>query len=293
MEKLLQWSTAHENGDQEAIKRAGAPDPRILAQLFGKGGPDEPTLMKEAMIVLTNPEATLENRLIAFENFEMLIENLDNANNIENMKMWPPLLKFLTEESQEEDELVASALSVIGTAVQNNINSQEAFMKYDNSLKNVIKYAGDSSQPFDVRVKAFYALSNLLRHNPKSCHEFVKLGGLSIVAPVLTDPSVKSKLKLRALSAVSALLTSVGTDHDMVQTMRELGIVKASIISLSPEEKNIYVLDKVLNLLSHFITAGVKFTEEELSLLREHFESIKPLKERLNEDDYLTVKHVL
>lgn len=48
-----------------------------------------------------NPEVDLETKLVAFDNFEMLIENLDNANNIENLKLWEPLLDVLVQTKDE------------------------------------------------------------------------------------------------------------------------------------------------------------------------------------------------
>lgn len=170
MEKLLQWSIANSQGDKEAMARAGQPDPKLLQQLFGGGGPDDPTLMKESMAVIMNPEVDLETKLVAFDNFEMLIENLDNANNIENLKLWEPLLDVLVQTKDEE--LRAAALSIIGTAVQNNLDSQNNFMKYDNGLRSLIEIASDKTKPLDVRTKAFYALSNLIRNHKDISEKF-------------------------------------------------------------------------------------------------------------------------
>ncbi|KAK7680728.1 hsp70 nucleotide exchange factor fes1 [Cerrena zonata] len=128
MEKLLQWSIAQQTGDKESAEKIGQPDPKLLEQLFGGGGPDEPALMKQSIMVVENPEATLENKQIAFDNFEMLIENLDNANNIENLKLWTSIINQLSPEV--DDSLKIYAASIIGTAVQNNPNSQEDFLKY-------------------------------------------------------------------------------------------------------------------------------------------------------------------
>lgn len=171
MEKLLQWSIANSQGDKEAMARAGQPDPKLLQQLFGGGGPDDPTLMKESMAVIMNPEVDLETKLVAFDNFEMLIENLDNANNIENLKLWEPLLDVLVQTKDEE--LRAAALSIIGTAVQNNLDSQNNFMKYDNGLRSLIEIASDKTKPLDVRTKAFYALSNLIRNHKDISEKFL------------------------------------------------------------------------------------------------------------------------
>lgn len=208
MEKLLHWSIANAQGDKEAIAKAGQPDPRLLQQLFGgagSSGPDDPTLMKEQMEVIMNPDVELDIKLVAIDNFEMLIENLDNANNIENLKLWDPILKIL---EFEEDELVSQALSIIGTSVQNNTNSQDKFLKHENGLNKVIQLANDKSQSFEVRTKALYALSNLVRNHEHMATKFRELNGLDIIPPILNDPKAKTKLKMRAIALLTAFLTS-------------------------------------------------------------------------------------
>ncbi|CAI4059817.1 hypothetical protein SUVZ_04G3140 [Saccharomyces uvarum] len=290
MEKLLQWSIANSQGDKEAMARVGQPDPKLLQQLFGGGGPDDPTLMKESMAVIMNPEVDVETKLVAFDNFEMLIENLDNANNIENLKLWGPLLEVL--DQTEEEELRAAALSIIGTAVQNNLNSQNNFMKYDTGLRSLITLASDKTKPFDVRTKAFYALSNLIRNHKDISEKFFKLNGLDCIAPVLGDTTVKPKLKMRAIALLTAYLTSVKIDDSLINVLRKDGVVESTIDCLS-SETDLNIIDRVLSFLSQLISSGIKFNEQEMRLLNEGYKHIEPLKERLNEDDYLAVKYVL
>ncbi|QLQ78888.1 hypothetical protein HG537_0B02360 [Torulaspora globosa] len=289
MEKLLHWSIANAQGDKEAIEKAGQPDPKLLQQLFGGGGPDDPTLMKEAIAVVRNPEAEMESKLIAMDNFEMLIENLDNANNIENLKLWTPLLETL---SDPDEELRASVLSVIGTAAQNNLPTQNSFLKQEKGLSRLIKIAGCDSECLNVRCKALYALSNLVRNHPELADEFVKLNGLDIIAPILTDLNVKSKLKTRALSLLTAYLTAVQISEGLVSTLRKDNVLPSAISSLKLED-DIAILDRVLNFLSHLISAGVKFTEQETVELRNNIGRIKIFKDRLNEEDYSTVERAI
>lgn len=289
MEKLLHWSIVNAQNDKEAIAKAGQPDPKLLQQLFGGGGPDDPTLMREAITVVRNSEAELESKLVAMDNFEMLIENLDNANNIENMKLWGPLLETLSEP---EEDLRASVLSVIGTAAQNNIATQDSFLKQENGLRQVIQLASDERAPLNVRCKAFYALSNLIRNHSGVAQEFVKLDGLDIIAPVLTNSNIKNKLKTRALSLLTAFLTSVEITDALVSTLRKDKVVRAAISSLK-SETDISIVDRVLNFLSHLISAGVKFSEEELRELKLNMIHVESLKDRLNEEDFLTVKKAL
>lgn len=288
MEKLLHWSIANAQGDSEAVARAGQPDPKLLEQLFG-GGPDEPTLMKHAMAVISNPEATLENKLTAFDNFEMLIENLDNANNIENLKLWEPLIAVL---DSPESELRAFALSVTGTAVQNNEKSQNNFAKYDGSLAKVMQIAGNAQEDAQVRIKAFYTLSSLMRHNKEIYKQFYELDGLKLIAPVLNDANANEKLKLRVMALLSTIMTVADVkDAKFLSLLRDDNIISSTLSFLQPES-NLYLIDRVLNFLAQLIDIGFEFSASELEQLKAGVHNIKPVEDRLNEDDYKTVQYV-
>lgn len=91
LNNLLKWSIQNSEGVREDTAagtghnverepRHGL-DPEVLAQLMG--GPSDADRMREAIAAVQSPEVDLENKLIAFDNFEQLIENLDNANNME------------------------------------------------------------------------------------------------------------------------------------------------------------------------------------------------------------------
>lgn len=92
----------------------------ILEALLG--GPSDADLMKESMAAILSPDITLSNKLVACDNFEQLIESLDNANNMEPLGLWTPLVDLL---GNEEAELRTMAAWCVGTAVQNNAKSQE------------------------------------------------------------------------------------------------------------------------------------------------------------------------
>lgn len=134
--------------------------PEVLAALFG--GPSEADLMKAAIEVITSPSpsSSLENRLIAFDNFEQLIESLDNANNLENLALWRPLLDLL---SHEERELRRMAAWCVGTAVQNNEKTQERLHAHG-GIAPLVALATGEGETEAVRRKAIYALSSAVRN---------------------------------------------------------------------------------------------------------------------------------
>lgn len=78
--------------------------------------------MEMNMKVIQDAEMSIEDRLKACDNFEQLVEQLDNANSMESLGLWVPLIQELEDE---HPDIRAFAAWCCGTAVQNNIRTQE------------------------------------------------------------------------------------------------------------------------------------------------------------------------
>jgi hypothetical protein len=180
MNELLKWSV--ENSSTTANDPSAAPptnrhlNPDALNALFG--GPSDADLMIASMQAIRSddPEITLEDKLVAFDNFEQLIENLDNANNLQPLSLWTPLLQCL---AHEEAEIRTMAAWCVGTAVQNNEKSQERLLAM-NGIPPLVKLAVGETEGQKVRRKAVYALSSAARNYQPSMdvltEELAKLG---------------------------------------------------------------------------------------------------------------------
>lgn len=124
LNQLLQWSIENSSASQPDSTAPPAPrrplDTAALQALMG--GPSDAELMKQSMHAIQSPDIILSEKLVAFDNLEQLIENIDNANNLENLGLWTPLVELLTDE---ERELRRMAAWCVGTAVQNNAKAQE------------------------------------------------------------------------------------------------------------------------------------------------------------------------
>ncbi|RDA95855.1 hypothetical protein CP533_5109 [Ophiocordyceps camponoti-saundersi (nom. inval.)] len=135
--------------------------PDVMAALMG--GPTDADLMKAAMEVISAPlsdQVSLNDKLVAFDNFEQLIESLDNANNMANLNLWTPLLHQL---SSDEADLRKMAAWCVGTAVQNNERTQEKLLAMG-GLPPLVSMAVRPDERTDVRRKAIYALSSACRN---------------------------------------------------------------------------------------------------------------------------------
>ncbi|KAJ5338883.1 hypothetical protein N7541_010856 [Penicillium brevicompactum] len=176
MNKLLKWSVTNSQASAGAEGEGSAPNateaaktmtPEMLSRLFG--GPSDADLMRAAMEVVHDPETDLENKLIAFDNFEQLIEGIDNANNLEPMGLWTPLVQLL---KHEETEIRRYAAWAIGTAVQNNPKAQDKLVLL-NTIPDLVAIAtSDANQA--TRKKAVYALSSAVRNYQPAMTELSK-----------------------------------------------------------------------------------------------------------------------
>ncbi|KAI5806639.1 nucleotide exchange factor Fes1-domain-containing protein [Peziza echinospora] len=165
MESLLKWGIENSVPGSEPRSKL---DSAALAQLFGAA--DDSTLMKEAMAAIQDPEVSLNDKIIAFDNLEMLCEGLDNANNLENLKLWDPLVAQL---ESPESELRYMAAWVCGTAVQNNIKTQTKFHSVGGTAKTVNTFLNDPVEK--VRSKAVYAISSAIRNYEPALTEALSL----------------------------------------------------------------------------------------------------------------------
>ncbi|EFW99986.1 hsp70 nucleotide exchange factor [Grosmannia clavigera kw1407] len=166
LNELLKWSI--ENASTTANDPpAGPPTNRGLntdAINALLGGPSDADLMKASMEVITStdPDLTLDDKMVAFDNFEQLVESLDNANLLSNLALWPPLLAVLGNDDLPAD-LRRMAAWCVGTAVQNNKPSQESLVAHG-GIPALVRLATATAEPAAVRRKAVYALSSACRN---------------------------------------------------------------------------------------------------------------------------------
>ncbi|KAF2859199.1 armadillo/beta-catenin-like repeat-containing protein [Piedraia hortae CBS 480.64] len=168
LNQLLQWSienseASRKDATTQPTDQARDPsrglNPKALTELLG--GPSDADLMKMSMSHITAPmeEVDLEAKMTAFENFEQIIEQLDNANNMDPLGLWPPLIEQLSHEEASMRKMAAWCCS---TAVQNNIKSQ-AKLKSSGAIPKLAKLATNDPDAA-VRKKAITALSSEVRN---------------------------------------------------------------------------------------------------------------------------------
>ncbi|KLO18653.1 nucleotide exchange factors-like protein [Schizopora paradoxa] len=200
MQSLLRWGIENsQNGAAVPVEQAsgGGPaqplDPKVIDMILGR--PDA-ELMKEALNLALDETKDEESRLTALDDFEMLIENIDNANDMEKLDMWKSIQHLLQSPSSSND-IKANVLWIIGTAVQNNPSAQNAYLSLpDSPFADILSVLSPSEGSSAVRSKAVYALSGILKHNARAVKLLEESGGWLVLKSALEDPDITVRRKV-------------------------------------------------------------------------------------------------
>ncbi|KAJ4466073.1 nucleotide exchange factor Fes1-domain-containing protein [Lentinula lateritia] len=279
MQSLLRWgieNSTPQNNNTAPARRTDL-NPEIIDLLLGKS---DAQLMKEAMTIAVDEGNSEEDRVSALDNLEMLIEQIDNANNLENLKMWDPLHALLTSSP---DSITTQTLWVIGTALQNNPSAQDAYLKL-NPLPTLTSFLSPSPSPSPspskhLRSKAIYALSGLLKHNAPA---LLQLGvkhsdgrnGWDTLRLALQDPDIS--IRRKTLFLLNALLISSHspsppTNHSSSRTIHPnshaIHLSNPSRVSTSPPTLDALrthrIIDTLIDALTHPLPYGEDGDKEE------------------------------
>ncbi|KAJ9108150.1 hypothetical protein QFC19_002618 [Naganishia cerealis] len=271
LQQLLQWSTSQTvqqqagNNSSTAVapkedvtpitpgSTAAAPiqekkfDTAILDHIMGKS---EAVIMREKLAIAVDREEDLSERIMAMDDFEMLVESIDNASDMQNMGMWPKVLDLLTDK---QDPIIKLACWICGTAIQNNPKAQEAFHSHKpmSKLYSIISSIHPTNSDIQIsnstRAKAVYCLSAALKHWPAAITDLSDDSdrGWSTLREGLSDPDATVRRKIAFL--INTLLLQ-SNDHpegaprdasssseqpnQMVQKMADTKVVDALIKSL-------------------------------------------------------------
>ncbi|OCF33507.1 hsp70-like protein [Kwoniella heveanensis BCC8398] len=198
-------------------------------------GKSDSITMKEKMATATDESVAVEERVEALDDFEMLIELIDNANNMPILKLWQPLLGLL---SSPHPEIVAHTCWIIGTAVQNNLKAQAA-LYINEAFPQILSTLTTCSHPSSVRAKATYALSSALKHWP-------------LAAPVLSTPyslsSSSSSAAVKSERSGYSVLKEAVNDGDKV-VRRKTAFLVGTLVMQSGEKYQGEIPNEVRGLL--------------------------------------------
>ncbi|KAI8325200.1 Fes1-domain-containing protein, partial [Martensiomyces pterosporus] len=188
MDALLKWAilngaTINEDAPNKDTSEASRQklDPAVIDAILGKPASVQ---MAECMDAVEHSETPLEGREIALDDLEMLVENIDNASNLEPLGLWPRVLKLYADP---EPSVRTGALWVSGTAVQHNPAAQKAFSSH-NGLAAALSVL-EEDRDMSTKTKALYCVSSFVRSNVQGLTELVGNDGFSVLLKAIRDGS--------------------------------------------------------------------------------------------------------
>ncbi|ORY53060.1 Fes1-domain-containing protein [Rhizoclosmatium globosum] len=259
---LLQWAIINKATEKEDAPARDEPmvprepiDPKWVDIILGQ--PDS-VRMKECVEIIKDASKTLDEKLQAFDELEMLIESLDNANDLRKLGLWKPIFEVL--KSDPEAELRAFAAWVMGTAVQNNPGAQKDFLAVE-GLPILVHALGNDSDS-EVRAKCMTCLSGLVRHNPAAyqllgANSTSNLGLEPVLQLIKSTNGNWSKAQKRAVFFLDGLVSGTsGEEGDVIAKAVEdakKGNWAADIAAMLEADQNIDadLLEKSISLVIH------------------------------------------
>ncbi|TPX58685.1 hypothetical protein PhCBS80983_g02960 [Powellomyces hirtus] len=256
--ELLQWGTAHSTPGAVPANREPI-DPKWLEVILGK---EDSVRMKECMEIIQDAEKSVHEKEAAFDEFEMLVESLDNANDLRPLKLWAPLIEIVS--TSPEPKLRMYAAWVMGTAVQNNFKAQDDFMAAG-GLDPILKVLASDTDA-DVRGKALHCISSAIRQNSAAIGAFMAKNGVAALVSVALDGD--ARLLKRAIFLIRSLIEEEAPEvaAKAAQAAQENSVPEMAADLMMSETQDTDLVEKCLELLS---VLAVKYPNTLSAELRE------------------------
>ncbi|KAJ1905824.1 hsp70 nucleotide exchange factor fes1 [Tieghemiomyces parasiticus] len=266
MERLLQWAilnsaTEGEDAPNRPSTTPAAPrrdlDPAVIDHILGK---DDSVRMREAFATIQDPTIDLDTKESAFEDLELLVGQIDNANNLVPLGLWESLLTLLRDP---EPVIRSNAAWICGTAIQNNPTGQAHFQQIDglasimpllqDAASQLAQFPGTAAESTsatedqrareitEVQSKALFCISAYIRQFSPGLQDFIGRHGLTRLQAALRDnPNGPGAYKLRR--RIYFLLFSLAQVPEYQPAFNQR-LVKEGYVDL--------LADQIANLLAH------------------------------------------
>ncbi|OUM65163.1 hypothetical protein PIROE2DRAFT_7882 [Piromyces sp. E2] len=251
---LLQWSILNQTTEKEDAPKTNNHvdpekiDPKWLDVILGK---DDSVRMRECCEIIQDESKSLNEKLNALDEMEMLVEQIDNANNLRPLKLWPVLLDVFT--STTEPEIKMYIAWIFGTSVQNNETAQKDFI--DNGVLQPVINSLTTDDDTRVLKKVIYCLSGFLKHNAYGLKTFETLNGYEKLINTFENkknPVIQSRILwlLRSLLLEEKEEIKVSAGEYLLKT----SIFEDVINVLSTGDFNAELFEKSIQFLETYIT---------------------------------------
>eukprot|EP01129_Flabellula_baltica_P006406 TRINITY_DN2394_c0_g1_i1.p1 TRINITY_DN2394_c0_g1~~TRINITY_DN2394_c0_g1_i1.p1 ORF type:complete len:291 (+),score=81.03 TRINITY_DN2394_c0_g1_i1:128-874(+) len=168
--------------------------------------------LKTLISALTLPECDDDLKIDILEEIELIVSNIDMANDFGKVGGYDAIMPLL---QSEESEVVAGVWWVLGTIAQNNPEGQALLME----MGVVEMLVGVLRESRDVLVlkKAVYAASCLTKQNDDGFKVFVEQGGDQVFLELMDRAHIG--VKARIMFLMNMLIMNHDLEEDFVKGM--------------------------------------------------------------------------
>jgi len=258
---VLNSATRGEDAPSTTSTTTAPMDTHVIDMILGKS---DTVLMRENMAIILSSDTSLDAKVAAFENLELLAGQIDNAKDLEPLKLWTPLLgQFVSEEPV----IRSHAVWVCGAAIQNSTEVKKAFVLHGglNAVNDLFK----TDQDYAVRNKCLYCLSGLLQNSPDYVKEAENLGVFDHLSAILYEAEKNHQVAsltrrvifmMRSLTVqMPSVMPAILRAHGITDAILELVRYHASEDNHTTDED---LLEKGICLLMELASLGQLNTNE-------------------------------
>jgi hypothetical protein len=185
---LLNWALANSQPRENVEQQ---PPPQIDRKWMDILLTSETEKMKKALATFLDENTSLDDRRDALDEINEYCERIDTANDLPKINGLNPIIHATTDPSAD---IRWRAAYILGTCAQNNPEFQNKLFE-SGGIAALLNLLSMNETP-EVRSKALFALSGVLRNNTNNCNAFSRMNGFSALVRSFrgTDVSFRRKL---------------------------------------------------------------------------------------------------
>lgn len=250
LQNMLQFSTSlqqqqqpgQEDQSNNQSTREISPEKRQFLEEALKSRSVNPNEeMKKCIDCLKNQNETEERRLEALETLRDWCEDINFSIDYHKMNGYGLLFDLMNDKNEE---VRALACDFVGTLAQNNEYCQESLLRMEIMKPLLEKLCNDDDK--NVKIKALYAISCLIREYPKGLEMFLTYNGVQALVNTIKIPN--EKIKLKCCFLISAVCKNQQIKSELTKKM-----IIPELIQIYREQFELNIYDHILAAITELI----------------------------------------
>lgn len=185
--------------------------------------------LNNSINILLDPNKHVGEYDHALDVIEEYIDNIDYAIDFQRLGGFQVFIPGL-----KSPELIvrSKTAQLIAGLVQNNLYCQEKFIEHPTYI-NLLMNVAENDVDVEVRIKAFFAISCLVRQNVSIFWKFIDVGGINLVVNALKSSNDKMQIK-----GMFLIYSTCHMGNDVAEIYVDNGVVELICLIVKSMEKS-------------------------------------------------------